>query len=808
MSGAGRSTAAQVLEDLGWFVIDNLPPGAAARPCSSSAAAAAADVAPDRRRRRRPRRRVLRRPRAPPLARCSRRGGRPADPVPRGQRRRRSSAGSRASGGRTRCRATGGILDGIDRERALLGDLRATADLVIDTSDLNVHELRARDRRGLRRRRSRVRLRATVMSLRVQVRPPGGRRPRRRRPVPAQPVLGARAARRSPAWTPAVARLRARRSRRPGSSSTATPTVAATWSPTGTCARASASSRSRSAARAASTAAWRWPRSSAARLRDAGRRASASCTATWGASERRPPGRPAGSAAVASSPSAAGTAWPPRCGPAPGHRPADRGRRRGRRRRLQRPAARRVRRACRPGDLRMALAALCGDDEWGRTWSRRGRSTGSAATASCDGHAVGNLLIIGAVGADSATPVAGLDWVGRAARRPRAGCCRCAREPLEIVGRGRWTPRGTRRAQRGPRAGRRWRRPAGAVVALHARAARPAGLPGGGRGDRRRPTGVVLGPGLLVHQRAAAPAGARAARRARRAPGAAVAGRAQPRRRSRGRPRASAAGRTSRSWPAHVPGAARSTSCSPTRGAVPDAAALAAVAARSSAPSWCCAPVAGARTAPRRHDPAAAGGGRSRDVASGRGRIRRMAMTAAVKDELAPAARSPSPAAARPRCRRCCGSPAGCTSSAAGSSSRPSSTPGPPPAGCARTSPRCSGTPATSSVRRARRAAQGNRYVVRVAKDGEALARQTGLLDGRGRPVRGLPPQVVTGRSATPRRPGAGPSWPTARSPSPAARRRSRSPAPARRRRWPWSAPPGGWASRPRPARSAASTGS
>src|SRR5919197_223640 len=37
------------------------------------------------------------------------------------------------------------------------------------------------------------------------------------------------------------------------------------------------------------------------------------------------------------------------------------------------------------------------------------------------------------------------------------------------------------------------------------------------------------------------------------------------------------------------------------------------------------------------------------------------------------------------------------------------------------------------------------RYVVRVANDGEALARQTGLLDLRGRPVRGLPAQVVGG---------------------------------------------------------------
>lgn len=39
---------------------------------------------------------------------------------------------------------------------------------------------------------------------------------------------------------------------------------------------------------------------------------------------------------------------------------------------------------------------------------------------------------------------------------------------------------------------------------------------------------------------------------------------------------------------------------------------------------------------------------------------------------------------------------------------------------------------------------KGNRYVVRVVRDGEALARQTGLLDSRGRPVRGLPPQVVS----------------------------------------------------------------
>ena len=40
---------------------------------------------------------------------------------------------------------------------------------------------------------------------------------------------------------------------------------------------------------------------------------------------------------------------------------------------------------------------------------------------------------------------------------------------------------------------------------------------------------------------------------------------------------------------------------------------------------------------------------------------------------------------------------------------------------------------------------KGNRYVVRVFRDGESLARQTGLIDGNGRPVRGLPRHVVAG---------------------------------------------------------------
>lgn len=40
---------------------------------------------------------------------------------------------------------------------------------------------------------------------------------------------------------------------------------------------------------------------------------------------------------------------------------------------------------------------------------------------------------------------------------------------------------------------------------------------------------------------------------------------------------------------------------------------------------------------------------------------------------------------------------------------------------------------------------KGTRYIVRVVQGGELLARQTGLVDAGGRPIRGLPPTVVNG---------------------------------------------------------------
>ena len=64
-----------------------------------------------------------------------------------------------------------------------------------------------------------------------------------------------------------------------------------------------------------------------------------------------------------------------------------------------------------PGDLRMALAALCGDDEWGRTWSEvvqhRFRSEGELHE-----HSLGNLLIV-ALWELLDDSVSGLDWVAR-----------------------------------------------------------------------------------------------------------------------------------------------------------------------------------------------------------------------------------------------------------------------------------------------------------------------------------------------------------------------------------------------------------
>jgi uncharacterized cofD-like protein len=83
-----------------------------------------------------------------------------------------------------------------------------------------------------------------------------------------------------------------------------------------------------------------------------------------------------------------------------------------------------------PGDLRMALAALCGDDDWGTTWARvvQHRFGGGGDLA---GHSLGNLLIAGLWDL-LGDPVVGLDWVGRLLR-VTGRVLPMAAVPLDIV---------------------------------------------------------------------------------------------------------------------------------------------------------------------------------------------------------------------------------------------------------------------------------------------------------------------------------------------------------------------------------------
>lgn len=83
-----------------------------------------------------------------------------------------------------------------------------------------------------------------------------------------------------------------------------------------------------------------------------------------------------------------------------------------------------------PGDLRMALAALCGDDTWGRTWSRvvQHRFAGTGPLA---GHSLGNLLIT-ALWEETGDIVTGLDWVG-ALLGAHGRVLPVATQPLQVV---------------------------------------------------------------------------------------------------------------------------------------------------------------------------------------------------------------------------------------------------------------------------------------------------------------------------------------------------------------------------------------
>ena len=160
MSGAGRSTATRALEDIGWFVVDNLPPTLmtnvvdyVAQRTGSRKVAVVADV----------------------------RGGQLFEEL------RESLAAIKTAGHDLRVlfleagdealvrryessrrphplQRDDSLLGAVQRERSLLSDLRADADIVIDTSNLNVHELR-RSIEASFGDDDHVALRATVMSF-------------------------------------------------------------------------------------------------------------------------------------------------------------------------------------------------------------------------------------------------------------------------------------------------------------------------------------------------------------------------------------------------------------------------------------------------------------------------------------------------------------------------------------------------------------------------------------------------------------------------------------------------------------------
>ncbi len=139
MSGAGRSTAAKSLEDIGWYVVDNLPPALLptmidlADRASLPGVAAIVDV----------RSRAFTTDLKSAISELGAKGVTPQvvfleasdeELVRRFENVRRPHP----------MQGTGHIIDGIAAERELLRSVRGDADVVMDTSSLNVHELRAR----------------------------------------------------------------------------------------------------------------------------------------------------------------------------------------------------------------------------------------------------------------------------------------------------------------------------------------------------------------------------------------------------------------------------------------------------------------------------------------------------------------------------------------------------------------------------------------------------------------------------------------------------------------------------------------
>jgi RNase adapter protein RapZ len=141
LSGAGRSTAAKCLEDLGWFVVDNLPPSLLSTMVDlgsrSQGAVGRIAVVVD------VRSRAFTSDLRSALQGMSQHGVHPRVLFLEASddalvRRFESERRPHPLQGDSR------LVDGIVRERELLRELRGSADLIVDTSLLNVHELRGK----------------------------------------------------------------------------------------------------------------------------------------------------------------------------------------------------------------------------------------------------------------------------------------------------------------------------------------------------------------------------------------------------------------------------------------------------------------------------------------------------------------------------------------------------------------------------------------------------------------------------------------------------------------------------------------
>lgn len=163
MSGAGRSTAANVLEDLGWYVVDNLPPQML-QPLAELARAPGVDLAHLA---------VVMDVRGRGFFAAFQDGLRALrqeglavrvvfmDSTDEALVRRFESVRRPHP-----LQGRGRLLDAIVAERARLGDLRSEADVILDTSGLNVHQLSAKVSQLFAGTAGRIaRLRIAVMSF-------------------------------------------------------------------------------------------------------------------------------------------------------------------------------------------------------------------------------------------------------------------------------------------------------------------------------------------------------------------------------------------------------------------------------------------------------------------------------------------------------------------------------------------------------------------------------------------------------------------------------------------------------------------